>query len=42
MALIHQEFHYPSSNGRDTITAVIWSNDDVTPRCIVQIVPRHV
>jgi alpha-beta hydrolase superfamily lysophospholipase len=38
MAFINEELRYPSSNGKDTITAQIWYDDAVSPLGIVQIV----
>lgn len=38
MSLKNEELNYPAANGKDTITAQIWYNEDITPRCVLQIV----
>ena len=38
MSLKNEELRYPAANGKDTITAQIWYDDDEKPRCVLQIV----
>ena len=38
MAIIKEQFDYPSTNGKDTIVTQLWFDNEVSSRCVLQIV----
>lgn len=38
MSVKNEELRYSSANGKDTVTAQIWYDDEVNPRCVLQII----